>query len=242
MAVLTHPTDAEACWDTFVIDDDFAWYVTAHNWTSLAADTNSSVAATAAAGGVLAINTGDATDNNEAGVFTTNEVFKMAAGKPLYAKCRLQYSEINTNAANVFFGFADAPGANLIADNGGTNNLPAISNSGVCFFKYDGGSTWRVYSKNGADTDSTDTGVTAGGSSYVTLEIIGNVVDGSLDEYEFVFKVDGNYVRDTTYNRIVKHKITYTSATEMDLGVYCKAGGGSTLTVNVDRIFAKAKR
>ena len=78
----------------FELFDDFLWHISPHLWTNLAADTNATVAIDAdGVGGIVAINTGDATDNNEAALVSTNELFKFAADKPLMAECRLQYSE-----------------------------------------------------------------------------------------------------------------------------------------------------
>lgn len=220
----------------FKIFDDFTWYVTAHNWTSLAADTNTTVSVGDAAGGILALFTGDATDNNEVGVKSTAEVFKFAANKPLVCEARIQFTEINTSAANIAFGFADAIGANLLVDDGAG---PKTTMSGALIFKVDGGTVWKtISSKSTTQTISTST-TTAGGASYQTLRIEARPVDSTT--YEVTYYVDGQPLRDSN-NKQIKDRLTLTSATEMQVGAYAKAGGTGQLTLNVDYIFAAQAR
>jgi hypothetical protein len=217
------------------IFDDFFWYVTAHTWTSLAADTNAAVAATDAAGGVLSISTGDATDNNQAGVFTTNESFKFAADAPLFGEAKIQYSEHNTNAANVVFGFADAATTDFVADNGAS----IAAGSAVLIYKLDGTTVWSCHLEcNGTTVTGTST-TTAGGSAYQTLAIEVMAVDGT--NVEATFYCDGQPLRDSN-NRPIKLRVAYASSTEMDFGVYGKAGGGSTHTILVDYLYAAQRR
>ena len=64
----SNPGPYDEAQEFFGSTDDFAWYVTAHLWTSLATDGGTSVAASAAHGGLLALTTG-ATDNNEAAAY-----------------------------------------------------------------------------------------------------------------------------------------------------------------------------
>ncbi len=73
--------------DTVHIWDDFFWYVTAHQWTSLAADTTPTLTVGDAVNGVLALFT-DTTDNNEVAVRSTAELFKVGtvAGGTEYLK------------------------------------------------------------------------------------------------------------------------------------------------------------
>ena len=215
--------------------DDFYWYVTAHQWTSLAADANSSVAHSDAAGGILTIQTGDATDNNEAAVKSTSEVYKFAADATLFGEAKIQYTEHNTNAANVAFGFADAIGANLITDNGAA----ITANSAALIYKKDGTTVWYAYLENNGTTVETASTTTAGGSSYQTLAIEVLPVDGT--NVEVTYYCDGQPLRDTN-NRPIKHRVAYASATEMQVGVYGKAGGASTHTILVDYIYAAQRR
>lgn len=217
--------------------DDFFWYISPHMWTSLAADANSSVAIDADdPGGVVVINTGDSVDNNEAALPTTNELVVWAADKPWYAEARIQYSEINTSAANVAFGFADAMGANLITDDGAG---VGINSSGALIYKLDGGTVWRANTENNSVTTDTVSTSTAGGSSYQRLGIESIPVDGT--NHEVTFFLDGRPLRDSN-NRAIKHTVAYASATDMDFGVYAKAGAANALTVKVDYVYFCRRR
>lgn len=221
----------------FSLYDDFLWYLSPHLWTSLAADTNSAVAIDAdGVGGVVQLNTGDATDNNEAGVVSTNELFLFAADKPLIAQSRIQFTEINTNAANVAFGFADAFGANLLGDNGAGDN---INSSGALIFKVDGETVWRAAVEINGTIRETQSTTTAGGASYQKLRIEALPVDGT--NLEVTYFCDDEPLRDSN-GKTIKHTIPYASSTEMKLGVYGKAGAANTLTVNVDYVFATQLR
>src|SRR6185295_16236132 len=84
---------------TFGLDDDFLWYISPHLWTLVGDGT---AAAGDAAGGVITLTSG-AADENEVYLATTKEVFLIAANKPIEGECRLQYTEVSTNTANVFF-------------------------------------------------------------------------------------------------------------------------------------------
>jgi len=110
------------------------------DWTILEADTGSSVAIVDSVGGGIDVISAT-TDNNEAYVWSTTELFKFANGKPLIAEIRLQFAEIATNDANVIFGLMDAVGANSLLDDGAG---PDASYSGAVFFKEDGQTLWTV--------------------------------------------------------------------------------------------------
>ena len=97
--------------------EDFETFVTGDLFTDTSADSGATIAVGDAAGGVNVLTTG-ATDNNEAYLLTTKELFKFAANKPLLFEARIQYAEANTDDANVCLGFMDAVGANSILDDG----------------------------------------------------------------------------------------------------------------------------
>lgn len=232
--------------DTFGFFEDFLWYVTAHGFTSLAADTNASVSCDAdGVGGILVLNTGDATDNNEVAVRTTNELFLAAAGKPLVFEACIQYTEPNTNAGNVAVGVASVFGdANTLLDNGGG---PAASFYGAMIYKVDGGTVWRCASSAGtlssAGTD-TVTPHTAGGSSYQKLGIRIEPISGAFNSSRVTYFLDGVQMVDTL-NRPIVHQIAHGAAAtgEMDAGVYAKVGAANnSWTVLVDYIAAWQER
>lgn len=220
----------------FGFNDDFEWLVTAHRWTSVLTDSGTAVVGDAV-GGILALTASDGTvaDNDEAYIRSTAEIFKFAENKPLLAKARIQYTEANTDDANIAFGFMSAVGANALLDNGGG---PAASYSGAVFFKVDGSTVWQCESSL-AGTQTTTTlnaagsadGIakTAGGSSYQTLEI--NWVPTTSTTGDFTFFIDGVLV--------AKHKdVVYTSATEMHVFAGVKNGDTNNEVLNVDYISA----
>jgi hypothetical protein len=222
--------------DTVQISDDFFWYVTAHQWTSLAADVTPTLTVGDAVNGVLALFT-DTTDNNEVAVRSTAELFKFGTLREIYGRCKMQYAENDTNKANVFFGFANAIAANTITDNGG-----AIRASGsiAAIYKLDGGTVWRCHTANNSVATDTISTTTAGGSAAQELEVIVQDWDGV--SMKVTFKVDGVFLKDTNGN-VIRHTVAIASATEMHVGVYVKSGGGAGgETVNVDYIYAAQKR
>jgi hypothetical protein len=232
--------------DTVVLFDDFLAYTTAYgNFSSLAADTNSTVAADAdGVGGILEIKTGDASDNNEAGVLSTNEIFLPAPGKPMCFETRIQFTDTN-NAVNVAAGFADVFGAaNTVVDNGASI---VATFYGAMIYKLDGGTVWRcatsagAISSTGTDTIST---TTAGGSSYQTLRIDVSPISGLYNASEVTFFVDGVQLRDTN-NQPIVHTLTHAAAGTGDgnCGAYIKAGEATAnMTLSVDYIYCAQKR
>lgn len=221
------------------IFDDFNHYTTTEDWTSLVADTNSSVAGSAAANGILVLNTGDAADNAECGFFTTHESFLLANSKSLQAETYIQFTDTN-NTRNVFFGFADAPAANTLLDNGG--GVSSGFTNAICIYKVDGGTKWKCYSEgDGSSTDSTSV-TTAGGSAYQRLRIQAKPVDGSIDTYQIAYFVDDVRLVDSTTNKPITHSVTVTNATEMDFGLYIKVGEAGTATMKCDYMYAGQTR
>lgn len=225
--------------------DDFEWYVTAHRWTSLAADTNATVTTDAdAPGGVLVIQTGDATDNNECAVLTTNEIILPANNKPWNAEARIQFTEINTSAANICFSVADNAGAvNQVLDNG--SNL-ASSWYGAAIYKLDGETTWRVATSAGTFSSTgflATSSATAGGTSYQTLRIQG-LPTGRSNASDCTFFVDDVQLVDSTTSKPITLTLTHAAAGTGDcnLGVYAKAGAANTVTLNVDYAAYAQKR
>ncbi len=220
---------------TVGIFDDFLWAITAHQWTTLVAD-GGSVAVGDAANGVVVLTTGG-TDNNEVALKTTAEVFKVLADKPLMAECKLKYTEANTDDANIYFGFADALGADMMVDNGAG---PKVSYSGAGFYKVDGGTAWKVITSLGTTQQISTTAIVPGGGVWQTLKVEVRMVDAT--QAEATFWIDDQQCLDAVTLKPIKHVFTYTSATEMQLGWAVKAGGSNAEVVNVDYVGAEALR
>lgn len=192
-----------------------------------------------AAKGIVTLVPSDGTvaDNDEAYLACPNEVFLFAAGKPAYFTALVQFTEANTDDANIMAGFMNAVGANAIVDDGGG---PKASFSGAVIYKVDGGTVWRCCSSNGTTRTDTASVTTAGGSAYQRLEIIVNDT-GSSTTCEVAYKVDGVYLKDS--NGVpIRHTIPYASLTEMQAFVGVKNGGANLETLNVDYLFAQQHR
>ena len=209
--------------------DDFFWYITPHFWTSLAADGGVTAPAQQdAEHGTVQMATA-ATDNNEVMVRSTNEIALFQADASMIFESRIQYTEANTDDANVAVGMVDAAGANVLSDDGAGDN---INSSGVLIFKVDGETVWRAACEINGTIVETQSVQTAGGASYQTLRIIGKPVSGV--DYEFTYFVDNVQLTDSN-NRPIKHRLASASATEMRLVAgYIKAGSANSETLNID--------
>lgn len=188
-----------------------------------------------AAGGILPLVASDGTvaDNDETyAELPPNEVFKFAADKPLLFEARVQFTEANTDDANVIVGVKDAVAANTLLDNGGG---PAASYSGAVFFKVDGGTRWQCETSNAGTQTTTDLVAsdannlsratqTAGGSTYQTLRI--EYLPYSSTNAYVNFYIDGVHV--------CQHDYIFTSATEMQACAGVKNGDTNLETLNVD--------
>ena len=224
--------------DSFFVFSDFFHFVTGDDFTSLVADGSTTIAVSDAVGGRIALGTA-ATDNNEVALRTTAEVFLVSDNKPLRYDCRAQYTESNTDDANVLHGFMSALAANALVDDGA--GVRTTGNYFV-FFKVDGGTTWQVRSRNGTETETNDTGITAGGASFQKFRIeIENEGDGSSNVTARFF-IDDQICRDATTQRPICHTILIASSTEMNAGSYVKAGSASAESLVVDYMGGIQKR
>jgi hypothetical protein len=239
--LLNLPPDADLMPLVTGFMDDFDHIVTADRFTTLVADTTATAVVGDAAGGILTLFT-DATDNNEVAVRSTKELWKIVDAKPIEFRCRLQYSEANTDDANVMCGLMDAVGANAMVDNGAG---PKTSYSGAVLYKVDGGTKWVFQTSLAATQTSTTTETTAGGSSYHAIRIVINPISSTVAEaIPYIDTAGGNcpqQMRDA--NGVpIRHTITYASATEMNCFVYAKAGSANAESVLVDYLGAYQKR
>lgn len=219
------------------IDDDFDWYISPHRWTSLAADTNSAVSVGDARGGILTVSTGDATDNNEAAIRSTNEVALFAADAPIFFESQIKFTDQASNTGNVAVGMADAAGANLLGDDGAGD---AINGSGALIFKVDGETVWRCACECNGTVVETQSTTTAGGSAYQRLAIKVLAVDATYVEVSYF--CDGIHLKDSNGVPIV-HRLAYASATEMRLvPLYMKSGAAAAFTGTCDRVYFAQRR
>jgi hypothetical protein len=228
---LARKCDGHENFRNFAYLEDYPWYISPHLWTSLAADSGSSVAIVAGDNGVLALTTG-ATNNNEAASYSTNKLWTIAANKTIWMECSIQYSEAATSAANVAVGFASAFGANLLVDDGAG---PAANFSGCLIYKVDGGTVWKVVSSIGTSQLINTSTTTAGGAAFQKLGV--EIVPVTSTVAEVSFFVNDVPLYDaaiTSRNQAIKHQLTYTSAAAMNVGSYVKDGSGTGEVLNVD--------
>lgn len=225
--------------DTFVVFDDFIQDQADTVFKDTVTDTGT-VLMGDAAGGIAALTPSDGTvaDNDEVYLASPNEVFKLASEKPIYGKCRLQFTETTAGVYNAAFGFQNAVGANSIIDDGAGLK---VSGDCVAIYKVDGGTVWKAVSvsNGGTATVSTST-TTAGGASYQVLEIF-------IEHYttllaEVTFKVDGVYLKDSN-GIVIRHTVAYASSTEMSVWAGAKLGAATNNDVlNLDYIYAHQLR
>ena len=207
--------------------------------TSVATDSGVTTV-TDAAGGVISLAASDGTvaDNDEIYRHTISETFKFAVGKPIEFYCRAQYTEANTDDANVYIGLMDAMDANALVDNGAG---PKTTASAAGFFKVDGGTNWNViYSDSTTQVKVELTAAnsldglakTAGGSAYQVFEIKVLPLGSRLDVLFFINGVHVYTIADRTF----------ANATEMDAGLGIKNGGANLETLNYDLIYCYQTR
>jgi hypothetical protein len=191
-----------------------------------------------AVGGDVVLHT-HGTDNNECAVATTNKPFKFADDKPIIFEALVQYTEANTDDANIFIGLSSVLGtADMMLDNGAG---PAASFSGCGFYKVDGETAWRfVTSMGSTQTKSALSSSTAGGSAAVQFTIRVNMLTAT--QAEVIPLIDGQPLLDATYLKPIKHYITLSSPAQMQAGVYAKAGGANSEDPHVDYIACYQKR
>jgi len=205
---------------------DFNEYVTLHGFTTVVSNSGTVVAGDAV-GGRVTLNPSDCSvvDNDEAYLKGANEIFKFANHKPLIFEALVQFTEGNTDDANVIVGLKDAVAADSILDNGAG---PAASYSGAVFFKVDGDTIWNVETSIGGTQTTTRLSAansldkqdkTAGGAAFQRLRI--EFEPFSSTQANVMFSIDGALV--------AKHIFTYTSATEMQECFGIKNGANTTV-------------
>jgi hypothetical protein len=236
MRALSNTSDLELLRLQTTVIDDFNSFVDGTGFTKTAADSGASVAQTAgAANGVVALTTGG-TDNNEAYLASAAYLI-WSATKAIEFVAGVQYSEANTDDANVTVGLMSAVGANSILDDGAG---PKASYSGAVFFKADGSTVWSVEtSESGVQTTSV-TQNTAGGAAQQQLKI--NVVPIASGVAAVTFFVDGKQCRDATTGALIEHRVAYSSPTAMSAFAGVKAGGANSEVLSVDYIATAINR
>ena len=224
--------------DTYYVWSDFLTDQLDADWVDTVTDSGT-VLMGDAVGGVAVLTPSDGTiaDNDEAYLTCPNEVFKYAANKPIYGACSLQFTEGNTDDANIAFFFMNAAVANSIIDDGGGLK---VSGSTLGIYKVDGETVWRCVSSVNGVSNVTVSTTTAGGSAYQKLEIIANERDSST--LTVSYKCDGDYLKDSN-GLVIRHTLAIANATEMMVGTGIKLGAANgTELLSVDYLYASQRR
>ncbi len=211
---------------TFGLMDDFDSYTSGQRWTSVLA--NSGTASVGdSAGGILSIvpSGGSPGANDESYTHTTNAIFHLAANKPIVFETVLQFTEANTNEANVIVGLMNGVAAGaLVSSNAG----PKTNYSGMVFYKAGGSNLWNCQASVGTSQSTLATATTAGGATPQTLT--GQWQPISSTQAEGRFFINGLLV--------AKQLFTYTGAVAMQLMAGVKNGSGSKETLTLDYLAA----
>lgn len=231
----------------FILDDDFegmpgsplADAVPHRIWTGSTA-VDGTILMKDAANGVLEIITAVSSigDNEDIAFHTRNELFKFAFDKPSWWGARIKFAQGATNVANLYVGFMDAFATDPLQANG--LGLKTTF-SGMGFYCIDGFDKWRFGSSvgNGRGTARTPSTIpaadtyAAGSTEWQFLECSYRPLTSALAEVIFTLTV-GN----TSPVVVAVHELTYTSATEMNFGIYMRNGATSAESILVDRLTA----
>jgi len=222
--------------------DDFNEYVSADRWTLVASDSGTATLGDTV-GGVITLAPSDGTvaDNDEAYLKTTKEIFKIAADAPIIVEVLLNFTEANTDDANVLFGLMDAVAANSLLDDAGG---PEADYSGAVFFKVDGGTTWSAENSNSTTQKTTN----LDGTQYVGgKQGDAQTAGGAWEKLTIEIRPKSSTLADFIFTKddevVAKHvDQSYSSATEMNVVLAGKNGSANAESITADYIFAYQRR
>lgn len=231
------PAELANAKSTFTMFDDFDWYISPHRWTATLTDSGTVTVTAGTTRVAIAMSDGTVADNDEAYLATTNANFAVAAGGNLYGEARIQFTEANTDDANIAFGFSSSVAANVIVDDGA-----GLRTTGTHFviYKVDGGTAWICESRNGSTVSRNTSSTTAGGSAYQTLGV--EIVELTSTTCTAVYKCDGVILRDATTGQPIRHQVLYSGLSNCQLWTGGKNGGANLETLNVEYMAAVQAR
>jgi hypothetical protein len=230
-------------WDVAKLTDDFQETLSTSRWTVTVPDCGSALVGDGV-GGILTLlpSDGSVANNDEVYVASAKQLYLLKPGQSIYGRILLQYAEGDVNKANVGFGFMSSVGADALLDNAGG---PAAATTAITMYKIDGGTVWRCQSRNGTEVYDTISNYTAGGSAYELLEIF--VHDYTLTRAEVTFKVNGQFLKDSVFNKPIVHTIYVdgTNGAPAKMSFWFGQKNGEDVTVEtmlVDRVYASQNR
>lgn len=233
----TIPGDKESLLTSGWNDDFDQALVT--RWTAVVVGTGAVTQDADDPNGVINL-TGGANDDGEAYIYRPGTA-ALATGKNHLVIARLQFTEANTDDANIIFGLNSAvPATGALQDAGAG---PAASYTGINFHKVFNGTRWMFESSVGA-TQTTDTvDATAGGSSFVTLAF--ELIPFSSTEFWAIPWIDtagrNNLVQPFAYSAnpnprqvAIKHRVTWSSGLPLYVFFGVRNGSANAETLKVD--------
>jgi len=201
---------------TFGFFDDFDALPSAQRWTADPINSGSVAVAAAPAGIVSVVPSGGSpAAHDQTYLTTTQPLFAFAADRPLIFEAALQFTEANTNQADVMVGLVSGGvGAGVIQNSG----APQASYTGMVFYKAAGSTVWNCQSSVGSVQATTATTQKSGLADYQTLT--GQWQPISSTQAEARFFIDGLLV--------ANQLLTFSGVTALQLfaGV---ANGSSTM-------------
>lgn len=218
--------------DEFALFDDFDHYITGDTWTG-AVVANGTVTHEGS-NGASRMRLFTTTINDAAVLATTNELFKLRAGKAMVGEGLINFTDVNTDDGHVVFGFADAMAGTTSADTTGA----IAATDAVVIHKKPDETVWTFHTEINGSSTATRSTTTAGGSDQ-TLRV--EVTPRSSTVFECRPFVDGVQLKDANGMPIM-HTITLGTATDMDFGVMTKANHADDFICYVDYLFANQVR
>jgi len=230
--------------------DDFFGLIedaTQSQWVDVA--TGTGTRAIASVGSSTLVLTTGASDNDTEVIHSRGEAWEFAADRPFTIVARIDFTESNTDDANVGIGFMDAVDSESLNDDGAG---PDGSSCYCVIYKVDGETSWRV-----------DCALAAGSPQTITLtdQAAGRTHSDTTDFQTLMIRCDPvtstelrvTYFLDPrgttnwkqlkdTNGHLIQHTITLGTATEMQLFAQVKAGGGNAEALKIDYLGAFQKR
>lgn len=216
--------------DQYGFYDHFPYYVDADLWTKAVAGTGTVTHEGSAGRSAMKL---FCTAANDAAVLaTTNEIFKLRAGKSMVGEGILIFTDVNTDDGHVGFGFADALAATTMADTTGA----ITATDAVMIYKLPDTAVWRFHTEiNGTAATASVSTTTAGGSANQILRIeIEPRNSTTLVARPFV---DGVPLRDSNGKEIA-HDIVLGTATDLDFGAMTKSNHADDFNCYVEALGA----
>jgi azurin len=223
--------------DTVVVFDDFTGDQSDITALDTITDTGTALVGDAV-NGVIVLTPSDGTvaDNDECYLSTPNELFKFGTSRNIYGRFKFQYSAVVAADPNVAVGFTNAPATSAISDNGGVK----VTGDTLAVEKKDGETAFRCTSASSGSSTTTLSNKTIAAATDYVVEIECGDWDGV--SMQVTYKVDGEYLRDTS-NNVIKHTVAISGSEEMAMFAGIKLGAATNNdTLSLDYWYAAQTR